>query len=248
MFGFLKRKKLNPIFGALGVDVHSHLIPCVDDGSKGMDETLQCLRTMQDLGFKKTYITPHFQYPRFPNEESDIQHRFEEVKSAVQEQGLEIELAGVGGEYRVDDGFAKRIEDARFLTIGDNYLLLELSLHQPRLGFEDVVLDLMDKGYEVVLAHPERYPYFGPRSSQVERMKENGLLFQVNILSLNGFYGDHAKRKAFSYLERNWVEFLGTDLHNMSYAQAMIEASNNRKIQKVLETKRFLNSKMETKI
>lgn len=248
MFGFFKRNKLNPIFGALGVDIHSHLIPCVDDGSKGMEETLQCLQTMQDLGFKRTYITPHFQFPRFPNDEADIQSRFEEVKKAAQQQGLEIELAGVGGEYRVDDGFAKRIEDARFLTIDDNYLLIELSLHQPRLGLEDVIMDLMDKGYEVVLAHPERYPYFSSRSSQLERMKENGLLFQVNILSLNGFYGDSAKRKAYSFLDHDWVEFLGTDLHNMSYAQAMIEASNNRKIQKLLERKQFLNSKMESKI
>jgi tyrosine-protein phosphatase YwqE len=97
------------------------------------------------------------------------------------------------------------------------------------------------KGYEVILAHPERYPYLSVGSSRMEQLKNQGVFFQVNALSLGGFYGDEAKRRAFTMLEEGIVEFMGTDTHNALYAQALTDLSRNRKVEKVLEKYEFLN-------
>lgn len=249
MFDFLKKKKAAPIFESLVADMHCHLIPCVDDGSKSIDETLSCLATMQEVGYKKVYITPHFQYPRFPNTEEDIQRRYAEVCKAAKEKGLTIEPAGIGGEYRIDTGFADRLKDPRFLEIRPHfykpgekgYVLVELSLHQQMMGVEELIYDLQMKDYCVILAHPERYPYLSVHEERMEKLKSQGVLFQTNILSLDGFYGESAMHKGYEMLDRGWVEMLGTDMHNGLYAQALIHATHNSKIEKVLSHNEFMN-------
>lgn len=243
MFDFLKKnKKPEPIFEILGTDMHNHLVPCVDDGSRSAKESIECIRTMQQLGYKRMYITPHFQFPRFPNDEDDIRQRYESLKKTLIENGVTMELAGVAGEYRIDDSFAHRMETSRFLKIDDKYVLVELSLHQQRMGVEEVIFDLHVKGYEVILAHPERYPYFNVHSPMMEHLKEQGVLFQLNVLSLGGFYGEGAQRRAFDLLNAGWVEFLGTDMHNTMYAHALCDLSHNRKVRKALEKYQFMNS------
>ena len=89
---FKKKDVARPIFAPLGTDMHCHLIPKVDDGSKCMEESIECLETLHAVGYKKVIITPHFQHPRFPNDEEDIKRRYEELKKQAAEQGLEIEL------------------------------------------------------------------------------------------------------------------------------------------------------------
>lgn len=244
MFHLFKKKKNTPrpIFAALGTDMHCHLVPKVDDGSKCIEESIECLNTLKAVGYNKVIITPHFQYPRFPNDEDDIVRRYEELKRQAAEAGVEIELAGIGGEYRIDSGFAKRLENPRFLQVGGKYVLVEFSLHQQMMGCDEMIFDMQMKGYEVILAHPERYPYLGAPSHRMEQLKEQGVFFQVNVLSLGGFYGEEAKRRAFTMLDHGWVEFLGTDTHNILYSQALSDLSRNRKIEKVLEKHTFLNN------
>ena len=238
---FKKKYDPRPIFAPLGTDMHCHLIPRVDDGSKCIEESIECLQTLQAVGFNKVIITPHFQYPRFPNDEDDIRHRYEEVKQQAKEQGVEIELRGIGGEYRIDSGFQARLDNPRFLKIGDKYVLVEFSLHQQMMGSDEMIFDLQMKGYDVILAHPERYPYMNINGMRMEQLKNQGVFFQINALSLGGFYGDDAKQRAYDMLERGWVEFMGTDTHNTMYAQALVDLSHDRKVEKVLEKYEFLN-------
>ena len=100
---FKKKYTARPIFAPLGTDMHCHLVPRVDDGSKCIEESVECLQTLWEVGYRKVIITPHFQHPRFPNDEDDIKLRFEELKRQAKEQGVEIEIAGIGGEYRIDN-------------------------------------------------------------------------------------------------------------------------------------------------
>ena len=100
------------------------------------------------------------------------------------------------------------------------------------------------EGYDVIIAHPERYPYYDSHSEELEQFKEQGIYLQVNILSLDGFYGEAAQRKAFDYIENGWVEFLGTDMHNVMYAEALRHASTNRKIIQLLEKTEFENKNL----
>lgn len=241
---FKKKYDPRPIFAPLGTDMHCHLIPRVDDGSKCIEESIECLQTLQAVGFNKVIITPHFQYPRFPNDEDDIRHRYEEVKQQAKEQGVEIDLRGIGGEYRIDSGFQARLDNPRFLKIGDKYVLVEFSLHQQMMGSDEMIFDLQMKGYDVILAHPERYPYMNINGMRMEQLKNQGVFFQINALSLGGFYGDDAKQRAYDMLERGWVEFMGTDTHNTMYAQALRDLSNNRKVEKVLEKYQFMNCEL----
>lgn len=243
MFNFFKKKyEARPIFAALGTDMHCHLVPKVDDGSKCLEESVECLNTLKAVGYSKVYITPHFQTPRFENDEDDIRRRYSELKQQATAAGVEIEMAGIGGEYRIDSGFKQRLEKPRFLKVADKYVLVEFSLHQQMMGCDEMIFDMQMKNYEVILAHPERYPYLGVGGLRMEQLKNQGVYFQCNVLSLGGFYGEEAKHRAFEMIERGWVEFLGTDTHNTMYAQALRDLSCNRKVEKLLEKHQFLNN------
>ena len=242
MFSFFKRKyEPRPIFAALGTDMHCHLVPKVDDGSKCVEESVECLNTLKSVGYNKVIITPHFQTPRFENDEDDIRRRYDELKKQAIEAGVEIEMAGVGGEYRIDSGFQKRLDNPRFLQVGGKYVLVEFSLHQQMMGCDEMIFDMQMKGYEVILAHPERYPYLNVHGTRMEQLKNQGVYFQTNVLSLGGFYGEEAKKRAYQMIERGWVEFMGTDTHNTMYAQALVDLSHDRKVEKILEKYEFMN-------
>lgn len=239
---FRKNYDPRPTFAPLGADMHCHLVPQVDDGSKCDEESIECLHTLKAVGYNKVYITPHFQYPRFQNDEEDIKRRYAALKQVATDAGVEIELAGVAGEYRIDAGFKARMENPRFLKIADRYVLVEFSLHQQLPGCDEAIFDLQLQGYDVILAHPERYPYLGLHGQRLEHLKEQGVYFQINALSLGGFYGEDAKSKAFEMLDRGWVEFMGTDTHNTMYAQALRDLSRNRKVERIMQKHTFLNN------
>jgi len=238
---FKRDRETRPIFAPLQTDMHCHLIPAVDDGSKCIEESIECLRTLQDVGYKKVIITPHFQHPRFPNDEDDIVRRYGEVQKAAADAGIVIEMAGIAGEYRIDSGFRPRLDNPRFLKVAGKYVLVEFSLHQQMMGCDEMIFDMQMKGYEVILAHPERYPYLNVDGARIEQLLEQGVYLQVNALSLGGFYGDEAKRRAFTMLDRGWISFLGTDTHNTLYCQALRELSRSRNVEKLVEKYEFMN-------
>lgn len=238
---FRKRDTARPIFAPLGIDMHCHLIPSVDDGSRCIEESIECLQTLKEVGYKKVFVTPHFQHPRFPNDEDDIIRRYEHLCNAAAEAGVEIELGGIAGEYRIDSGFKPRMENPRFLKVAGKYLLVEFSLHHQMPGCDEMIFELQMNGYEVILAHPERYPYLNIDGTRIEQLLNQGVLFQVNILSFGGFYGEEAQRRAFAMVDRGWISFLGTDTHNALYCQALREVSNSRKVEKLIEKHKFLN-------
>ena len=112
------------------------------------------------------------------------------------------------------------------------------------MGCDEMIFDMQMKGYEIILAHPERYPYLNVRGNRMAQLKNQGVFFQVNLLSLGGFYGEEAKRRAYEMINQGWVEFLGTDTHNTLYAKALSDLSRDRKVQKILENHKFLNHKL----
>ena len=253
MFGLFKKKKTLPTFAPLVTDMHCHLLPLVDDGSKSLEESLEVLVAMKECGFEEVRLTPHFAYPRFPNKVEDIKERYknfcDEVEANKGDRQLP-QMVSITGEYRVDDGFQDYVDNNKLLTYRfadpkrgseKGLLLIEFSLHQKRMGLEDIIFKLQMDGYDVIIAHPERYPYFDSHSELLEQFKEQGIYFQANILSLDGFYGEAAQKKAYDYIENGWVEFLGTDMHNVMYAEALRHASANRKIIQLIEKTEFEN-------
>lgn len=242
MFGLFKKKDT---FAPLVTDMHCHLLPGVDDGSSNTEETVRCLKAMATVGYKKVYLTPHFQ-ARYPNVEEDIKRRFAALKKAIAESGEKDipEIMGISGEYRFDPLFARMPGVDNVLPLPGKRLLCEFSLHNNDYMPIDIFTDYIKLGYKLILAHPERYPYLNAHSVEVKKMRDMGIEFQVNVLSLNNFYGESAMKKGFEYIEKGMSEYLGTDTHNMRYIQALLETADNKEVQKMLKKHTFKNAEI----
>ena len=242
MFDLFTRKEPN-ILRYLNADVHSHLLPSVDDGVKDIETALSCINEMKRNGISKIYVTPHFQTHRFKNDEDDIKRRFDEFRTLVGEQISDMELC-LAGEYLIDSGFEERLRTKKLLTINDKYLLVEFSFNQSMLGMEELFFEMQMKGYEVILAHPERYLYLNKDSKLIHNLKEQGVYFQSNIMSFGGFYGSESMRRAYQYVENGWINFLGTDIHGKKYRDALDDVCKKSKFQKLLKKNTFLNNQL----
>ena len=124
-------------------------------------------------------------------------------------------------EYRLDELFLDHMEKDILMPYPNNYILVENSFIQEPWNVEQVLFDLKVKGYKPILAHPERYSYYHNRFERYDAIYRSGTMFQVNLLSLAGYYGKAEKKTAEMLVEKNMVNFLGTDLHNHRHADAI---------------------------
>ncbi|HEX8460224.1 MAG TPA: CpsB/CapC family capsule biosynthesis tyrosine phosphatase [Segetibacter sp.] len=218
MFNFFK-KKAQPVeadLSFIGVDMHSHLLPGIDDGLQDISQTVAFIRDLKDLGYKKLYCTPHILSDLYPNNPGTILPKLELVRTALKKAGVDMPV-DAAAEYMIDHEFAELIAKSKkedLLTIAGNYILVEMSYLSPSPNFEQVIFDLRMLGLQPILAHPERYSYYHMNFEQYERFKELGCKLQVNLLSLSGVYGPHVKKTAEKLFKYEMVDFLGTDMHH----------------------------------
>ena len=191
-------------------DWHSHILPGVDDGISDIEDSLKVLEEYDKLGVKKVWLTPHIMED-YPNETQFLKSRFETLKEAWK-GNAELALAS---ENMLDTVFEERLENNDLLPIGDegNHLLVETSYFTPPYGMDEMLENIRKKGYYVILAHPERYRYMDEKN--YIKLKDKGILFQLNFLSLVGTYGETAKRKAEWLLKKGFINLLGTDVHRL---------------------------------
>jgi tyrosine-protein phosphatase YwqE len=210
-------EEVDPLdFSILKTDIHSHFIPGIDDGSPDMETTISMIKEMQQLGFKKVITSPHVMSDFYQNTSETILSGLNEVRLELKAQAIPIEIEAAA-EYYVDFEFEQKIGKEKFLTFGENYILVELSfIEEPRNLF-DIIFKLQLEGYKVVLAHPERYAYH--RMEDYNELKNRGVLLQINLLSLIGYYSPQVQKKTEKLIEENLVSFVGTDCHNMHHAQ-----------------------------
>ena len=191
-------------------DWHSHILPGVDDGIQTMEESLKVLNEFDKIGLRRVWLTPHIMED-FPNTTQELRRKFDELK-ANWNGSLDIQLAS---ENMLDTLFEERLENNDFLPIGDerNQLLVETSYYTPPYNMEELLDKARSKGYYLILAHPERYRYM--EDKDYERLKNKGILFQMNLLSITGAYGETAKKKAQYLLNKGYINFLGSDIHRL---------------------------------
>lgn len=191
-------------------DWHSHILPGVDDGVQTMEEALDILALYERLGVKAVWLTPHIM-EEMPNMTGHLKERFENLKAAYQ-GNVVLHLAA---EYMLDNLFRKRLEANDLLPLGENAdsLLVETSCYGSLMGLPDILERIRSTGYHPVLAHPERYTYMD--NGDYARLKSKDVRFQVNLLSLTGFYGKKARKRAQDILERKWVDAWGMDIHDL---------------------------------
>lgn len=213
MWPFKKVKKLEESGMLSGfTDWHSHILPGVDDGIRSMDSALEVLDRYEKAGVKKVWLTPHVMED-FPNTPESLRARYEELKNAYK-GSVDIRLAS---ENMLDSLFDERLDKNEFLPIGDEgkHLLVETSYMNPPYGMKEMIRRAMSKGYNLVLAHPERYRYMD--EADYRDLKKQGLLFQMNFISLVGGYGETARKKAEWLLKEGMIDLTGSDLHRLAF-------------------------------
>jgi tyrosine-protein phosphatase YwqE len=197
--------------------MHSHLIPGIDDGVHDLESSLALIRGLIDLGYRKIITTPHINADFFPNTPAIIGEGREVVEAELRRQQIGVEF-GAAAEYLMDDHFTRALSLGQgFLTLKDNLVLVELSFAVPAINLREIIFDLQLRGYQPVLAHPERYLYFAGNKGWYEQLRDAGCLFQLNLLSFSGHYGAEAQQLAQYLVKKKYVEFLGTDIHSQKH-------------------------------
>ncbi|PLY04747.1 MAG: capsular biosynthesis protein [Arcobacter sp.] len=224
-------------------DLHSHLIPGIDDGVKTLDESIEIISSMKELGFKKLITTPHIMYHRFRNTKEIILDGCKKVKEELQNRNIDIEVQA-SAEYYFDENFLELIEKDELLPFGDNYILFEMSYTSRPFGLEQTVFNLLSKGYKPVLAHPERYSFLNSSLEKFDKLKDSGLRFQLNLNSLIGFYGKNPRIAAKYLSEKGLVDFVGSDIHSMKYFDSYKKAVCTKQIKELFENNKIKNHKI----
>ncbi len=212
MFFFSQKSTIDPS-PRVKVDIHSHLIPAIDDGSQSIEESLDILKKMSLLGYEKMITTPHIMADTYRNSSRTILDGLSKVKRSISDEKIDIKL-DVAAEYYFDEALVDRLEDGDILTIGDGYLLFETSYISKPINFDDVLFHMSTKGYRPILAHPERYRYISDPKNMYTHMKDMGISFQLDINSLGGHYGKQAFELSKLLVEWGMVDFVGSDIHH----------------------------------
>lgn len=218
----------------LMVDVHSHLIPGIDDGSSSMEESLDLISNMSALGYQKVITTPHVMNDFYPNTTEDIRIQLKRLRTHVDKAGIDMELEAAA-EYYLDEHFMQMLEDKKeLLTFGDNYLLFETSFLNEPAYLHEGIFQIISNGMKPVMAHPERYVFIQNRPEMLEDLMDRGLLLQINTISLTGYYSKAAKKLAELLIDEKAVSFLGTDCHNKKHLEMMEETVDQKYFDKAL--------------
>jgi protein-tyrosine phosphatase len=213
-------------------DLHSHLIPGIDDGAKTIDESLQLVRMLSALGYRHFITTPHTMMHRFPNTSETILRGLDTLREAIRAANIPVTV-DAASEYYLDGHFLSMIRKKSLLTFGENEVLFEMSYVLPPVELDSILFELQSNGYTPVLAHPERYLYLHKEIADYARLKEKGVRFQVNINSLGGYYSKPVQQTAKTLMEEGWIDYLGSDTHHQHHVDALTKTLQSGIVEKV---------------
>jgi tyrosine-protein phosphatase YwqE len=244
---FLKKRKTElkkPDYSLLKADMHSHLLPGIDDGSPDLETSINLIRGMQELGFKKLITTPHILWDIYKNTNAIILEKLEVVKNQLREERIDIQLEAAA-EYFIDDHLAELLEKKKpLLTFGNRMVLVEFSMVSQPYELKKILFEMQMQGYQPVLAHPERYVYFERNKNIYDELKSAGYLFQLNALSLSGHYGNSVMKLARYLATNQYYDLIGTDLHHFSHLDALKNPSQSSILQQIFESEKILNREL----
>ena len=223
-----------PGFSWLAQDIHSHILPGIDDGSPDVETSLQLLRSLSDVGINKFICTPHIISDMYRNTPETINAALAILKKACLQNGMQTEISAAA-EYMLDDYFMELLRKKKpLLTLTKNYILTELSYSTSPDNLEQISFEINTNNYQPLMAHPERYFYYHKNYNAYYRLKELGFLLQVNLLSLTGYYGKNVAKAAKFILENGLADFVGTDLHHFNHLKVLTDAKSVELFEKYL--------------
>ncbi|HNP18059.1 MAG TPA: capsular biosynthesis protein [Fulvivirga sp.] len=233
MFDFFKKQAVPP--PNLEVDIHSHLIPGVDDGVQSFQKSIDLIQKFVEIGHKKIITTPHIMSDFYKNSESDLMKIYQELVVKLKEEKVEVTLE-LGAEYYLDEYLLERIEnpEEKFLTFGKNYMLFETSFMNEPFYLKDFIFKAKSRGINPILAHPERYSYLIGNDELIEDLVNRELLLQLNINSLAGYYSKQVKSLAEKLIDKKLISFIGSDCHNLKHFEVLQTARSTKYYHKVM--------------
>ncbi|MFT3932747.1 MAG: histidinol phosphatase [Chitinophagaceae bacterium] len=241
MFSIFKKKLPSlPIdFSGIRTDMHSHLLPGIDDGSPDIAISLQLKKGLEDLGYNQFITTPHIMWDMHKNTAETINTALNNLQQAEEKQNI----IRSGAEYFMDDYFDNLVNsDEPLLTISNKKVLVEFSFVAPPMDLKEQLFRLQIKGYEPIIAHPERYTYFAANKSVYDDFKSMGCYLQLNLLSLTGYYGKIPQEIANWLIVQNYIDFVGTDLHHIRHLEALRTSKHIMPVvNQLLDAGRLLN-------
>jgi len=238
VISFFRSKK--PFQSPLHTDMHSHLLAALDDGVKTHDEALELIRHFHSLGYRKLITTPHIMSDYYRNEPEQIKKKLAELKDQLVKENIAMEIEAAA-EYYLDEELLKKIEDHEsLLTFGKSYFLFETNFLNEPYQLKDFIFKAITQGYKPILAHPERYGYM--TMDKAEELRDRGVLLQINIPSIIGFYSKPIQRLAIKLIEKGWVDLLGSDCHNLLYMNLLENAIQDKNFRKAVDLPLLNNS------
>lgn len=246
MFSFFKKKQpeFSGNLSVLKCDMHSHLIPGIDDGSPDVRTSIQLIEGLRDAGYEQLITTPHLMLDLYPNNRQTIMRGYEKLARELEKRKIKIGLRAAA-EYFLDDHFDSLLQkDEPLLTIKDNLVLVEFSFASAPLDYKEKLFNLQMKGYRPILAHPERYAYWHQHPEKYDELREAGCLFQINLLSLVGYYGKGVAQTAAKLVKQRQVELLGTDLHHHKHLMALSTQELYQKANEIAASIPLLNNQL----
>src|ERR1035437_7782837 len=246
IFGKSTRTSVAADLSVLKCDVHSHFIPGIDDGAQTMEDSVALIRAFYNLGYKKVITTPHILTDGFKNTPEIILGGLEKVRVALKNENIPMQIEAAA-EYYIDFDFERKLDEGNLLSFGKSalgkYLLFEVSYLNPPDNLYHLIFKLQMAGYKPVLAHPERYNFWHTKFEKYEELKEKGVLLQLNINSLTGFYSPMTKKIAEQLIEKNMIDFLGSDCHRMEHVDRIkTVAVYEKALHTLIESGKLLNN------
>jgi protein-tyrosine phosphatase len=222
--------------------MHSHLLPGIDDGAEDMKNSLELIKGMRELGYKKLITTPHIISDMYRNTPEIIKGKLAQVQEAVKNAGIDVEIKAAA-EYFLDEYVEELLRNKEpLLTIKDNMVLTEFSMAYPPMNVKDVLFEMQMQGYQAIIAHPERYIYLERNKDFYSELRDAGCYFQLNLLSLGGHYGRSVVELAHYLLKNGFYNIVGTDLHHTGHLEGLQRFEMPAPLRKLLDEGRLLNS------
>ena len=244
LFDFLKGKTKDKTpdrldLGWLKADMHSHLIPGIDDGSKSVQESLEMISRLKDFGINKIVTTPHIMSEFYKNTPEIILAGLEKVKEALKTESIEIEI-NAAAEYYLDEFFLEKVRNGeKLLTLYKNHVLVETGFVSKPMMLVEIFFEMEMNGYKPILAHPERYQYLAQDKKLLHELIDRDIYFQLNLLSLTGFYSRNVQAFAELLVKEGRIKYLGTDTHNHRYLDALETLPQSKYFDKIQEIPLF---------
>lgn len=230
----------------LGTDMHSHLVPGVDDGAQTVEDSIALIERLRSMGFKSLVTTPHIKSDHYPNTIATIQQGLKDLRLALAERSIDMPIQAAA-EYYIDDHFMQLLDAKELMVVTDNQVLVEISFMVEPMTFHDILFKIQMAGYRPILAHPERYGFYHGKPDAYHELKNRGCLLQLNTLALTGYYGKPVKQAAERNLKDGLYSYCGTDMHHIKHADVLYKMMSSGIVNE-LQRYPFLNSKLQPNI